>query len=453
MDIQQLLRMFGGLGQHQEPVQYTAGAGAPAPQIPPQAPVQQPQTFMQKLGGGLGRLRDRVTPVDPSIAANMDPNYLKQLRNQAIFRTGIGMMGASERNGFGGSLAAGLGAGLGNFQGEVNNAYVRQQKAAEVKREEDRQALLDQRFLEERGYKRNRDSIEDQQWQKTFDANEQFRKDNMENQRELRRISNKAKNDSISVYDDPMTRRRAALSLMSDPTKIRELASFGEGGQEIRNILQKEMTQIQKETGMTPGDFIRIRAMSAANTKNLNTLVAQEGQVGQAVTLAKANGQRALELINKIDDTGVPIIEGARRAAARGVGGVNEAELKTVLVGFQSEVARLLSGHPEMRGQITNELRTEIEQMTPANMTAAQAKRVINRLFVELDVRQQAVEDAINNAVNAKQMGLGGGSAESDPFTIDFSQGSGLGAPMQGPGGMTLSPGQHGGPRTIEVDY
>jgi hypothetical protein len=115
-----------------------------------------------------------------------------------------------------------------------------------------------------------------------------------------------------SVYD-PETRRTAAIVVASDPTRIRDYASYGATGQAAKIEIQKEITNLKKETGMSDGDFVAARSRAKAEAGNLQTLTKQQAQVAQAEELAKANGDRLLQLFDLVDQTGIPAIEGITR--------------------------------------------------------------------------------------------------------------------------------------------
>jgi hypothetical protein len=174
-----------------------ANTGVPPQQQPPQYQPPQPQgiqpidpsqvemagrpafkpSLASRAMSGLGNLRDSLTPIDPRMAEGMDPEHVKQLRNQAILRMGLGMMSASGQGaGFGQALAAGLGQGVGGFNKDVEGAYERGVDARAEKRDEDREKELDKRFFDERGYRRDRDSLEDKRWQAEFDATNDYRR-------------------------------------------------------------------------------------------------------------------------------------------------------------------------------------------------------------------------------------------------------------------------------------
>ena len=205
---------------------------------------------------------------------------------------------------------------------------------------------------------------------------------------------------SQSGSDDtysPDTVRTAAIVVMSDPNRMRDYASYGKSGQSLRHQINEEISKVKKETGMTDSDFIMARARARASLKSVDKMVPQLDSISAFENLAKANGQRALELFSSVDDTGIPIVEAVSRATKRQLGNVDAAELQSVLTAFQTEAARILS-NPTMAGVVTDTARHEVQEMASGRMSVAQAKRVINRLFTEMDLRKQFLSDQIGSA-------------------------------------------------------
>ena len=147
-----------------------------------------PPSLASKAMSGLGRMRDALTPIDPRMTEGMDPEYVKQLRNNAMLKMGLGMMATANQGGrFGESVAAGLGQAQGGFNKDIEGSYQRGVEQRQEKREIDREAELDKRFFDERGYKRERDSLEDKQWQQSFEADEKYRQQRRADEREAMR--------------------------------------------------------------------------------------------------------------------------------------------------------------------------------------------------------------------------------------------------------------------------
>jgi hypothetical protein len=431
----------GGGGAGGQPQQQDLGAQANAQVgVPPHSP-----TMSERMMGGMDKLSQGLNPVDPRVAASMDPAYLQQLRNNAMLKMGIGMMGAAGSGGrFNQAVAAGLGSSQAGFGKDIEEAYQVGKETRAEKRAIERQDTADQRYEAETAYSHNRDDINDKRQQQILDENKRYHDAYLNNLKDRA----EAKGGGADSALDPDTINLAAADVMSDPAHMRTYASYGASGQKLRSQINNRISQRLKDSGMTERDLITLRASAKSNVQNLGQLQKQYSQFSVAHDLARANGDRLLDLFSKVDDTSVPMIEGVRRAAARGVGGVDETELKSVLTAFQTEVARIIAGHPEMRGVVSDGLRHEVESMVPGNMTTAQAKRVINRLYLEMDIKMSSISDQITKATSSQYV-LPGSNEDSN--VIDFGSyggGSGLGSqPFQ------IAPGQKGGPKTLEVDY
>jgi len=223
--------------------------------------------------------------------------------------------------------------------------------------------------------------------------------------------------DPSHAQIDEDTLDRAASEVMVDPARIRDYAGgYGRGAQAIRGQINQRITERLKEAGMKPADLIQLRANAKAESGSIQKLVGQQNAITAFEKLAKFNGQRVLELLDKVDATGVPMIEGVRRAGTAKLGGVDAAEFASVLTTFQQEAARILA-NPNMTGVVTDSLRAEVMKMTPDSMSTDQGKRVINRLFTEMDVRKSAIDDQIKTSeASLAPPGSGGpGRAPSGP--------------------------------------
>jgi hypothetical protein len=58
-----------------------------------------------------------------------------------------------------------------------------------------------------------------------------------------------------------------------------------------------------------------------------------------------------------------------------------------------------------MTGVVSDSLRQEIGHMAPESMSTAQAKRVINRLYTEMAIRQNAIQEQIDKAGSSTVVG------------------------------------------------
>jgi hypothetical protein len=249
------------------------------------APTQQ-QSLASRVMGGLGRARDSLTPVDPRVAENMDPQHLKQLRNQAMLKMGLGMMSASGQGaGFGESLAAGLGQGVGGFNKDIEGTYQRGVEARAEKRDIDREKELDKRYYEQTGRQRDRDSVADRQWRETFEANQDYRKDSLASLE--RRAQIRAKPAGATMSDKAID--FAARRLLNGEPANKVLANFGRGAQGAQNItaVQNRLADLAADGGVSPQLMAVLTQELAADSRTRLELGAREGKIASRVEEAK----------------------------------------------------------------------------------------------------------------------------------------------------------------------
>jgi hypothetical protein len=196
---------------------------------------------------------------------------------------------------------------------------------------------------------------------------------------------------------DEQTLDLAAREVIQDQNNMRTYATFGKAGQALRMQINKEVAQKLKDAGMTASDLAQARAKAKSSIKSQDTLVKSLNAVESFEKLAKFNGQRILELIDEVDETGVPVLEGFIRAAKRkGMADVDATELQSVLMTYQTEVARIIT-QPNLTGQLTDTARQEVQHMISGDMSAPQLRRLINRLDLEMSMRGKYIRDQIGN--------------------------------------------------------
>jgi hypothetical protein len=198
---------------------------------------------------------------------------------------------------------------------------------------------------------------------------------------------------------DPDTVHKAAVETLYDRTRIGLYAPFGMAGKADRDAIANEQTKVSKAAGMTPQDVLRLGVNFKAQSMTMPKLALQRANIDAYEKLARFNGNRILELIGKLDDTSIPLLEAPKRLAERGlIGSDDAAEFLSVLQTYQTEVARIIQSSPNMGGVLTDTARKEIQDVIQKGVTASQAKRIINRLHLEMDVRGFGLDDAMTIA-------------------------------------------------------
>lgn len=205
----------------------------------------------------------------------------------------------------------------------------------------------------------------------------------------------------------PDTIHDAVIDVLTDPARIRQYASYGQSGQTNRNLINNSKSKLLREIGLTEQEVIRQQAIAKGQVKSASDLVGMQNAVNAYETVASGNGARVLELVEKVNTSGVPLGNTLSRIVQQHVAGsADAAELMQVLQNYQTEVARIIA-NPRLVGQLTDTARKEIETAVPANMTLAQAKRIVNRLNFEFELRNKGISDSIAQAQGQMVPGYG----------------------------------------------
>lgn len=279
-----------------------------------------------KLSRGLGSLRDALTPIDPRMAEGMDPNHVKALRNQAMLRMGLGMMANANQGGrFGEALAAGLGAGVGGFNRDIEGTYQRGVEAREMKRDEDRLAVQDKRYDAQIARQEARDELEDKRFeiqrndrltyqqkqlaldeaQLEFAKKKAAQEGNTPNYRDIDRLRaeyNKraqkvqdsgnfaeqitmlANNPEIATDPSAQTALVFAFGKMLDPESVVREAEYKilEQSRGLQEQLQALLPRIQTGARLTPEQIQRMKDVAAQFAgKNRERIEALNGYYGE----------------------------------------------------------------------------------------------------------------------------------------------------------------------------
>ena len=185
--------------------------------------------------------------------------------------------------------------------------------------------------------------------------------------------------------------------VMADPSRMRDYVQWGKAGREDKKQINQAITNYLKEHNMTPGDLIVMRANAKAEMTSIPKMTQQLNAITTFEGVAKFNGDRILELIDKVGANDTQMVEAAKRYGYAKLGFADEGEMLSVLNTFQTEVARIIL-NPNLTGVLTDDARHEIQSVAPSGMTTAQAHRIIPRLFAEMDVRKGYIASQLDTA-------------------------------------------------------
>jgi hypothetical protein len=246
----------------------------------------------------------------------------------------------------------------------------------------------------------------------------------------------------------------AARVVMADPKKMSQYAGYGQSGQTIKTNINNKITNMLNAADMQPEDMIRQRAIAQASVGSTGAAAKQAEILDAYMPLIKGNSQRIMQLLDQIDAAGgpagsnEPIVNGYARLLGRQLGSDDLAELHSVFGSFQPELARLLTAGPSMNGVVSDKSRGDVQSMAPETMSSSNARRVLNRIDVELNLRRQGVENALQSGaeaqlpvISAHPRGVTPVAPAAAPPPAAAPLGSQVprpGAPPTLPGGLTL---------------
>jgi hypothetical protein len=250
-----------------------------------------------------------------------------------------------------------------------------------------------------------------------------------------------AKDAAVNPLDDA-TLKMAVPLVMADRRNMYQFAGYGPAGQPAKDQINQAIAQKLSDAGMTGDDLNVSRTRFHAQQLSINQMIPQLNNINSFEGLAKYNGDRLLQLIDGVDTTGVPALEGAIRKAKALGGNVDTNEFNSVLNNFQTEAARIIN-NPDMKGVLPVSAVNDLQNMIGGNLDAPSMRRIVNRLYSEFDMRKSL----INQNLQAAQQGMAqlpGGS--SGP-----QQGAAPSAPGAAPGAYPNMP-QGAAPLRIKVD-
>lgn len=162
--------------------------------------------------------------------------------------------------------------------------------------------------------------------------------------------------------------------------------------------------------GNVAAERSRASAEPRALSYTLNRLTAQDSAVTAFENTALKNGQILLTLAEKVDKTGVPVIERWIRAGRASIAGDPDVtNFNAQIQLFGNEVAKILT-NPNLTGVLTDTARKEVENFLPAGASLKQIKAIVPLLARDFKNRSGAIRDEIKDV----QSRLKGGKSRHD---------------------------------------
>lgn len=159
--------------------------------------------------------------------------------------------------------------------------------------------------------------------------------------------------------------------------------------------------------GAIASERTRASAEPRADSAALTQLTKQQAAINTFEKTAIANGKVLEKLADKVDKSGVPVIERWTRAGRQNVAGdtdVNDFNAQMSL--YRAEVAKIMV-NPNLTGVLSDSARNEAKEFLSGSATAPQIKSVIKLLEGDFGRREKSIDDEIK-AIKTRLNGRGG---------------------------------------------
>lgn len=162
---------------------------------------------------------------------------------------------------------------------------------------------------------------------------------------------------------------------------------------------RRAIAQWAADDALANGDSAAVdmvkKATLASEKQSLTQLVKQQNAIHQFEQTAVANGRVLMGLVDKVDSTGVPVLERWIRGGRKSIAGDEDVtKFDAQLQVYLPEVAKILS-NPNMTGVLSDSARDEAKTIVDRNFTAEQIKAVVPLLEQDFGRRDAAISDEV----------------------------------------------------------
>jgi hypothetical protein len=190
----------------------------------------------------------------------------------------------------------------------------------------------------------------------------------------------KAATDDVDMTDEAVTdTARAALK------DKKALVGLGRDKTTMKRVLNR-MAEIAHGV-----DRATVQADFSADVKSLEKLIPQYDAITAFKENAVQQGRVLKDLAGKVDTTGMPVFERWIRAGKQAVAGDEDVtEFNAQMFLYRAEAARILT-QPSLTGVLSDNARHEVQEFLDKPMSAAQVKRVVDRLETDFGLRDKTL--------------------------------------------------------------
>ena len=193
---------------------------------------------------------------------------------------------------------------------------------------------------------------------------------------------------------------RAQLWLLNQKSTVG--LGRGKQGAAIVNAIQSRAAEIAQARGLDPGELNAATAATHAAGQALTQLTKTKNSIEQFENTAIKNGDALVQLAQKVDQTGIPVVERWLRAGKQATGNPDVAAFNAQMQLYKAEVAKILT-NPNLTGVLTDYSQQEITRALQPGASFQQIATVHNLLKQDFQRRSSAIDEQISKVMDSFQ--------------------------------------------------
>jgi hypothetical protein len=196
---------------------------------------------------------------------------------------------------------------------------------------------------------------------------------------------------------------------------------MGASGVALRTKIIDRAAEISRSEGVKAADVPANRASFKSDSTSLTTLTKQSDAINAFEKTAIRNGDRLMTLADKVDKTGVPMLERWIRGGRKATGDADVAAFNAQMQVYRTEAAKILT-NPNLSGQLTDAARKEVEDFIGGNSSASQIRSVVQLLKNDFEQRKATIGEQISeikNRMRGKDSNGNGGANDTKQVNVN----------------------------------
>lgn len=171
---------------------------------------------------------------------------------------------------------------------------------------------------------------------------------------------------------------------------------IGKEAAQFRRDIAMAAAQNAYETGGSAELDIAKKSLLSAEKESLKKQVASQHAINQFEETASKNLDIALQLVDKVDNTGIPVAERWLRGGMVAISGDPDVtKFNFQMDILANEVAKIIT-NPNLAGILSDSARAEGQALLSRNITATQLKELLPLIKGDFQRRKDAISDEIN---------------------------------------------------------